>query len=159
MRKGLIGALAVFVLAIALPWLVAYWSYSSGSGYLGVERGRQLRCVYADKTHFDAYKTAVWFDESLRLVGEDGVIHCNGNRLAFPSGKNVALVRSPDDVIFVALADEYFTERKGHSEIIYVLGKVPHFKSKRRGMIDLVKIKDDRVIEKEWNTFVGNLTR
>ncbi len=157
-RNAMIGATTVLLLAlllIGLPWLAAYRSYSSAEGYLGVEEGKQIRCVYVDKTHFEAYRTALWFNESLSVTGEDGAIYCNGKRINFPKGKNIALLRSAEDIIFVHLGDEYFEDDSGSSEVGYILGKVPHFKEKSKGMISLQEVKDGQVIREEWAAFLG----
>jgi len=159
MKKSVsIGAILILLFAlliIGLPWLAAYRSYSSASGYLGLQGGKRIQFVYVDKTHFDAYKTALWFDESLSIIGKDGEIYCNGKRIGFPEGKNLALVLSPEGIIFTKLDDEYFLEGTGESEIIYVLGKVPHFKDRDKGRINLQKAMDNQVIQKEWAAFIG----
>ena len=154
-RNALFIVLLLALLFIGLPWLVAYHSYAAASGYLGTEEGKQIRFVYVDKTHFEAYKTALWFDESLSITGQDGAIYCNGNQIGFPSGKNVALVNGSEDMIFVELGGKYFREDTGQSEVGYVLGKVPHFKEKAKGIIELQKVKEDQVIKEEWTTFLG----
>ena len=147
--------LLFLLLFIGLPWFHAYRSYASASGYLGVEEGRQIRFIYVDKTHFDAHKTALWFDESLSITAQDGVISCNGRRIDFPKGKNVVLVHGVENLTFVELGERYFREEARYSELIYILGKVPHFKEKDKGRIDLQKVKDDQVIQEEWAAFLG----
>jgi hypothetical protein len=147
-------AAILVLLFIGLPWYYAYQGYSSVSGCLGLEKGKQIFFYYVDKTHFEAYKTALWYDDSLTISGLDGMIFCNGTRIEYPPGKNVALVRSAEDVSFVQLSDSYFQEDLGQSEVFYILGKVPHFKKKRKGMIDLQKVKDDHIIQKEWEAFL-----
>lgn len=139
-RNTVIAAIIMLLLVaffVGLPWYQAYRNYASASGYLGVENSKHIRFVYVDKTHFDAYKSALWFDESLSIAGQNGAIYCNSRRIEFPEGKNVALVRGPDDMIFVELGPEYFQERNGHSEIYYILGKVPHLKKENKGAINL----------------------
>ena len=155
MKKSVLVAGLLLVL-IALPWFWAFQSFLSASGCLGRENGRTLRFVYVDKTHFDAYRTAVWFDDSLTVTGEDGRIVCNGKLIDFPDDKNTALVRSPGNIIFVRLDDRYFKEEPGSSEIYFMLGKVPKFKKSEKGMINLDKLKRDGIIETEWKAFLGN---
>ena len=157
-RKPLIAAAVLVLLAtlvIGLPWFAACTSYRSASGYLGVENDKQIQCVYVDKTHFNAYKTVLWFDNSLSIIGKDGGIYCNGRRIEFPAQKNVALLRGPDDMIFVELGPKYFQEAKGHSEVLYILGKVPHFKEKNMGMIDLQKVKEEHAMWPELDAFLA----
>ena len=152
----IVSVAILVVLLIGLPWLAAYRTYSSATGYLGREQGHKLQFVYVDKTHFDAYKTAVWFDDSLTITGEDGEIYCNKKRIRFPSGKNVAFVRSESDILFVSLDDKYFEpDAGGGAEIGYILGKVPHFKDSYKGTIDLAKAREDHVIDKELNAFLA----
>jgi hypothetical protein len=156
-KAPVVANLLLFLAAllVGMPWFEAYRSYRSAAGYLGLESGKQIRFVYVDKTHFDVYKTALWFDESLSIVGEDGAIYCNGRLIEFPGGKNVALVRGPGDVKYVELAPEYFQAQTGSSEIGYILGRVPHFKAMNRGMIALQKVKDDHSIGQEWQAFLA----
>ena len=155
MKKGILIACIVLLL-VGLPWFWAFKSCISCSGFLGTEDGYNLQFVYVDKTHFDAYRTAVWFDDSLTITGQEGRILCNGKQIDFPDDKNTALVRNPEDIIFVKLDDEYFKEETGSSEIYFILGKIPKFKNSEKGMIDLEKVKKDRVIEKERNMFIRN---
>ncbi len=108
-----------------------------------------------DKTHFDAYKTVLWIDESLSVTGRNGVIYCNDTPIHFPAGKNVALVRSRGDVTFVHLGDKYFGKDTGSSEVYYILAKVPRFKENNKGMVDMQKVKKDQAIQEEWASFLG----
>ena len=73
-RNALVAACAIAVLGVllvGLPWIQAYWDYSSGSGYLWTEEGNKIQFVYVDKTHFDAYKTALWCDKSLSITAHN----------------------------------------------------------------------------------------
>jgi len=157
-RKALIATAVVLLLAaflVGLPWFHAYHSYDSASGCFAVENNKAIHFVYVDKTHFDVYKTAFWLDDSLSILGRDGTIYCNGRPIDFPAGKNVALVRGPEEMTFIELGPKYFQADNGHSEVVYLLGKVPHFKEKSRGMIDLQKVKEDHAMREEWEAFLA----
>lgn len=158
MRVLAIGLATFLLLAVVFVGWPLYDSYDdhygAGKGIIGWEEGNPVGITYVGRIWFEGYKAAVWIDEALNIQFREFDIHCNGERIRFPRGMNVALVSSPDDITFVALADGYFEEFSGRSEGGYFFWKMPTFKDKRKGSIDLAKVKEDGVIAREWESFI-----
>ena len=131
MRKYVLTIIGlVLAVAIVLPWVAAYRSDEAVQYHYGLVEGRQLECVAIDGTHFDRYYCLV-FDSSAeaRVNYGHGHILLDGRPLKFPLGQNIGFLQSNGRIDYSKVADRDITpDFKGHSEIYYIFGKVPHLK-------------------------------
>lgn len=128
-------------------------AYSYG-GYLNRMR---LTYYWRDKVYVDDYKGVLYFGDISKVESRNGRIFLDNSRLIFPENKNVALINSKAQKMFLSVERSYFLKDQRIPELTLLGFRIPLDKRQKskyqQGVLDTEKLRQSDVWKAKVNDF------